>query len=149
MVYHDGVPGAYATKDSVSSGCVQLPVYQPWDKDDPDSSNQLAAYFLIDAQYEDVIKAIPTHGYWRIQENKSCTFAVAWQRLTDTNGCNVRLHEEIWRMTNRPVIPDGFRIVTHNRDWYDLRACNLRLLRKVTLDIQREHGLIDQPYVTI
>jgi hypothetical protein len=144
QTFHDGVPGAYVTRDGIPDGCVQLPVYQPWDKYDPDASRLLAAYFLIDRQFEDAIKAIPTHGYWRIQENKSCTFATAWQIQPDRIGHNFRLHEEIWKTTVRPTIPDGFRVVTANRDWFDCRACNIRLLRKVTLEIQRERGLIRQ-----
>jgi hypothetical protein len=58
---------------------------------------------------------------WRICENNSCIFATYCVR----NGGNLItffLHERIWRYVHGTEIPAGFRVVTYNRDGYDLRA---------------------------
>ncbi len=127
--YSDGVPGAHVTKESVPDGCVQLEVYQPFDKDFRDQPAVLSAFFLLDAQYEAAVRAVPSHGVWRIQENNTCTFATAWQLLPDRTSRIVRLHEEIFRLSVINRIPEGFKVVTHNFDWFDCRAKNIRLCR--------------------
>lgn len=142
--YQDGVPGAYITKTGIPSGATQLPVYNMWDRHNPDQPDVLSAFFLLDAHYEAAVRAIPSHGVWRIHENNTCTFATAWQLLPDKTSRIVRLHEEIFRLSVINRIPEGFRVVVSNFDWYDVRACNLRLRRTVPLAVQRERGLIRQ-----
>ncbi|MGD0459918.1 MAG: hypothetical protein ABSC21_19485 [Terriglobia bacterium] len=132
-VVDEQVPTAYAAENGPPDGTALLPVYNPLADRYDDIEPYVVAYFLIDASLEQYLADIPHDRVWHILTERASTFATCWNQQNGTRKIFF-LHEEIWKKVTRPTIPDGFHVVTANQDWYDCRASNLRLRRKVTLN---------------
>jgi hypothetical protein len=132
-VVGDVVPTAYAAENGPPEGTVLLPVHNPLADRYDDIEPYIVAYFLIDASLEQYLADVPHDRVWHILTDGQSTFATCWNQ-TEGKRRIYFLHEEVWKRTVAPRIPDGFRVVTTNQDWYDVRASNLRLRRKVSLN---------------
>lgn len=97
----DSVPGAYCTTGGVPHGCIQIPVYNYWDRLHPEPDH-VEAFFLVDSQFAPTLVNQPAFGKWRLLRSGRCQYAT-WRNRPLPDGTIVRhkLQNEVWTPKNR------------------------------------------------
>jgi len=119
-------PGALITSAGIPPGCVQIPIYNHFDRLFPEPDH-IVGFFLIDAQFEQDILAEPIYHFWRYEQCGNWNLAAWYERSRDgTPGRTHYMQDSIWRLAGREFTR-GYHVGYRNHDDYDLRLENLNI----------------------